>query len=39
MLQNIDNYIFIILETSRDTLYKNINQRFEKMVEKGLVRR
>ena len=36
--KNIDNYIFIILETSRDTLYKNINQRFEKMVEKGLVK-
>ena len=36
--KNIDNYIFIIVETSRDTLYKNINERFKKMIEKGLVK-
>lgn len=36
--KNINNYIFLILQTSRDTLYNNINQRFEKMVEKGVVK-
>ena len=32
-----DDYLFVILKTDRETLYKNIDNRFKEMIKKGLI--